>query len=100
MKENALNWLHNEFKVKKILGISRFSKTVFYPVGLDEGVGVNAEKAKEIIEKLGGPKNFKFRKIQDRHLILRLKNQNINFKKLTELSGKNFEKWAKKNVRA
>lgn len=96
--ENPIDWLHEEFKIKKFpLGIKKFSRVVFYPQAESNGVGVNAEKAKEIIENLGGAQNFRFRKIVNRNLILRVKDQKIGLNHLKEISGKNFENWGKKS---
>jgi hypothetical protein len=70
---------------------------VFYPLAESEGIGVNAGKAKEIIEKLGGSQKFRFRKIVNRHLVLRVKDSKIGLNHLKELSGSGFENWEKKS---
>ncbi len=97
MKKNDADWLHREFGVKKIAGLRRFSNTVFYPAGFDEGIGVSAAKARDIIEKLGGSKNFEFRTIKNRRLILRVKDRKIDLKDLHKISGDSIEKWTKKS---
>lgn len=96
--ETPIDWLHNEFKIKKFpFGIKRFSRVVFYPQAERQGVGVNAEKAKEIVKNLGGAQNFRVRKIVNRHLILRIRDQKIGLNRLKEISGKDFKNWEKKS---
>jgi len=94
--ERNVEWLHKSFGIRPMLRfIPKFESVAFFPRAGDEGIGVPAAKAREIIETLGGPEKFLMRKVAKRHLVVRAL-EGVDFKKVRELAGPNNVPWAKK----